>query len=217
MMTDVFIAKEKKVIPSHPISPKVDRELESGKPGAWGRRLHILTTVAFKPAHLRFENQDSDEKIVLFTRPHLITNLKWFFLVVLMALVPPFAFIFLNFGFVPVNFRFVGLLIWYLLTFAFAFERFLAWFFNVEIVTNKRIIDVDIPNILFRDITQTPLEKIQDITAETAGFMRSFLAFGDVQVQTAGTIPEIKFEAVPNPNKVSQILNDLWREFDGRL
>ena len=214
MMTDVFVAKEKKVTPSYssPIPPKVDRELESEKAESWGRRLHSLTTLAFKPARLHFEDQTPDEQIILFTRPHLITNLKWFLLVVLMALIPPFAFIFLDFGFVPVNFRFVGLLIWYLLTFAFAFERFLAWFFNVEIVTNKRIIDVDIPNILFRDITQTPLDKIQDITTETAGFMRSFLAFGDVRVQTAGTIPEIKFEAVPNPNKVSQVLNDLWRK-----
>lgn len=212
MMTDVFVAKEKKVIPSHPLPPKIDEELESDKAEAWGRKLHVLTTMAFKPAHLRFEDQDPDEQIVLFTRPHLITNLKWFLLVILMALVPPFAFIFLNFGFVPVNFRFVGLLIWYLLTFTFAFERFLVWFFNVEIVTNKRILDVNIPNILFRDITQTPLEKIQDVTAETAGFMRSLLAFGDVRVQTAGSIPEIKFEAVPSPNKISQILNDLWRE-----
>ncbi|PIU33095.1 hypothetical protein COY29_03950 [Candidatus Woesebacteria bacterium CG_4_10_14_0_2_um_filter_39_14] len=211
-MPDIFVTEEKKEIPSHPIPPKVDRELESEKAGAWGRKLHSLTTVAFKPARLRFEDQDVDEQIILFTRPHLITNLKWFLLAVLMALVPPFTFIFLNFGFIPINFRFVGLLIWYLLTFAFVFERFLVWFFNVEIVTNKRILDVNIPNILFRDITQTPLGKIQDITAETAGFMRSILAFGDVRVQTAGTVPEIKFEAVPSPNKISQILNDLWRE-----
>jgi membrane protein YdbS with pleckstrin-like domain len=209
-MPDVFVAKEKKRASSNSLPPKVEKKLEYQKARAWGRRLHSLTTVAFEPARLRFEDQEPDEKIILFVRPHLITNLKWFLLAILMALTPPFAFIFLDFSFVPFNFRFIGLLTWYLLTFAFAFERFLVWFFNAEIVTNKRIIDVNIPSILFRDITQTPLEKIQDITAETAGLMRSLLAFGDVRVQTAGSVPEIKFEAVSNPNKVSQILTELW-------
>jgi len=210
-MPDVFIAKEKKDKLAKPISPELEDELESGKAKVWGRELRFLSTVVFEPAHLSFEDQGPDEKIIIFTRPHLITNLKWFLLLVLSVLIPPFAFSLLNFGFIPVNFRFIGLLAWYLLVFAFAFERFLVWFFNVEIVTNKRIIDVNIPNILFRDITQTPLEKIQDVTAETAGFMRSLLTFGDVRVQTAGSIPEIKFEAVPNPSKVSEVLNDLWR------
>ena len=209
MMTDVFIAKEKKVIPSHPIPPKIDKELESDKAEAWGRKLHSLTTVAFKPARLRLEDQDPDEQIVLFTRPHLITNLKWFLLVVLMALVPPFAFIFLNFGFVPVNFRFVGLLIWYLLTFAFAFERFISWFFNVNIITNFRIIDVNFPSILYKDISETKLENVQDISSKTGGFIRSFLNYGDVMIQTAGALPELSFEAVPHPDKVAEVINDL--------
>jgi len=211
-MPDVFVAKKEKSKSAKIISPKLENKLESGKAKAWGQELRFLSTIAFRPTHLSFEDQDSDEKIIIFTRPHLITNLKWFLLVILLALVPLFAFKLLDFSFIPFNFRFVGLLIWYLLTFTFGFERFLVWFFNVEIVTNKRILDVNIPNILFRDITQTPLEKIQDVTAETAGFMRSLLAFGDVRVQTAGSVPEIKFEAVPHPNKISQVLNDLWRE-----
>ncbi len=210
-MPDVFVAKKEKNKSEKVVPAKLEDKLESRKAKRWGRELRILSTVAFEPSRLRFEDQDPDEKIIIFTRPHLITNLKWFLLVILLALIPLFAFKLLNFSFVPLNFRFIGLLIWYLLTFAFAFERFLSWFFNVEIVTNKRILDVNIPNILFRDITQTPLEKIQDVTAETAGFMRSLLAFGDVRVQTAGSVPEIKFEAVPNPNKISQVLNDLWR------
>lgn len=210
-MPDVFIAKEKRTKLSKAISPKLKNELETAKAKNWGKELRFFSSVAFEPSRLRFEDQDPDEKIILFVRPHLITNLKWFILVILLGLVPFLAFALLNFSSIPLNLRFVGLLTWYLLIFAFGFERFLVWFFNVEIVTNKRIIDVNIPSILFRDITQTPLENIQDITAETAGFMRSWLAFGDVRIQTAGAVPEIKFEAVSSPNKVSQTINDLWR------
>lgn len=210
-MPDVFVAQKKKNKPPIFIPPRLEEKLRLERRKGHSRHLRFLSSVAFAPSSLHFEDQEPDEKIIIFVRPHLITNLKWFLLVVLMSLVPPFVFIFLDFSFIPFNFLFVGLLTWYLLTFAFAFERFLVWFFNVEIVTNKRIIDVDIHSLLMRNITQMPIRNIQDITTETAGFMRSLLAFGDVRVQTAGSVPEIKFEAIPYPNKVSQMLNDLWR------
>jgi len=213
-MPDIFIAKDKikKEKSKSPLTPKLRSELEAEKAVTWGRKIGILSVVAFRPPYLRFDDQDPDEEIIIFVRRHLITNLKWFLMVILLSLIPLLAFALLDFDLVPLNFRFIGFLVWYLLVFAFGFERFLVWFFNINIVTNKRIVDVNVPNILFRDITQMPLENIQDITAETGGFMRSILAFGDVRIQTAGTVPEVSFEAVPSPNKLAQILNDLWGE-----
>jgi len=213
-MPDIFVAKDKvnKKKSKSPLTPKLRSELEAEKAVTWGRKLGILSVVVFRPPYLRFDDQDPDEEIIIFVRRHLITNLKWFLMVILLSLIPLLAFALLDFDLVPLNFRFIGFLVWYLLVFAFGFERFLVWFFNINIVTNKRIVDVNVPNILFRDITQMPLENIQDITAETGGFMRSILAFGDVRIQTAGTVPEVSFEAVPSPNKLAQILNDLWGE-----
>lgn len=169
----------------------------------------FLTAFALRPRHLRYESQESDEKIILFLRRHFVTNVGWILGFFCLVLVPFFAFSFFSFSSIPFGFRFMGVIGWYLLTFAFAFERFISWFFNVNIITNLRIIDVNFPSILYKDISETKLENVQDISSKTGGFIRSFFNYGDVLVQTAGALPELNFEAVPHPDKVAEVINDL--------
>jgi hypothetical protein len=171
--------------------------------------LKFFSAFALNPHQIRYEAQESDEKIVLFLRRHFFTNVGWMLASFCLMIIPLFAFSFFSFTFIPFAFRFMGLIAWYLLTFAFAFERFISWFFNVNIITNFRIINVNFPNILYKDISETKLENVQDISSKTGGFIRSFLNYGDVLIQTAGALPELTFEAVPRPDKVAEVINDL--------
>ena len=40
--------------------------------------------------------------------------------------------------------------VWYLILAAFIFEEFLGWFFNVNIITDERIVEVDFHNLIYR-------------------------------------------------------------------
>jgi len=174
----------------------------------------FLTAFAVRPSLIRYEAQEKDEKIVLFLRRHFFTNVGWVIATFCLALVPIFAFTFFSFEFIPLSYRFLGILGWYMVVFAYAFERFLSWFFNVNIVTDQRIIDVNFPSILYKDISECKIENIEDISSKTGGFIRSFLNYGDVLIQTAGTLPELTFEAIPFPDKTAEIINDLIPEGD---
>lgn len=171
-----------------------------------------LSAFVTRPLNLHFETQEKKEKIILLLRRHMITNLPWLVVALVMIVTPTIIVRFVSLNFIPPNFRLIATLAWYLLTFAFAFERFLSWFFNVNIITDERIIDINFPSILYKDISETKIDRIQDVSAKTGGFIRSLFNFGDVVIQTAGTIPEIYFEAVPNPGQVSKVLNDLILE-----
>ena len=197
-MPDIFVGSSK---------PKTEEKKAFG----------FLTAFAVRPFHIRYEAQEKDEKIVLFLRRHFFTNVGWIIATFCLALVPIFAFSFFPFEFVPLSFRFIGLIAWYLLTFAFAFERFLSWFFNINIVTDRRIIDVNFPSILYKDISECKLDNIQDVSSKIGGFARSFLNYGDILIQTAGTLPELSFEAIPLPDKAAEIINDLIAEEEGEL
>jgi len=168
-----------------------------------------LAAFAIRPQGVRAEIQDSDEETILFLRRHVISNVGWIVLILGLASVPIIVFSLFPFSFIPLNFLVMGLIGWYLLTFAFAFERFLSWFFNIYIVTDERIIDINFVNILLKDISETKIDRIQDISSKTGGFVRSFFRYGDVYIQTAGPTPEICFEAVPYPSSVTAVLNDL--------
>lgn len=207
-MPDIFVGSTEKNKPAP--SKKIEtRKIILKHP------LGFFSAFALNPHQLRYEAQEADEKIVLFLRRHFFTNVSWLLVSFCLVLVPLFAFSFSSFNFIPLGFRFMGLIGWYLLTFAFAFERFLSWFFNVNIVTNQRIIDVNFPNILYKDISETKLENVQDISSKTGGFIRSFLNYGDVLIQTAGALPELNFEAVPRPDKVTEVINDLQSGREG--
>jgi len=216
-MPDIFVAKEEKEKKAAPTEKKI---VLKKKPIKY-RRNRFWTAFVHKPRNWRFETQADEEKIILLLRRHPIVNLPWLLLAILMFFGPFLLLLLIPLNFIPGNFRFMSLVCWYLLTFAVFFEKFLLWFFNVKILTDERIIDIDFPTLLYRDIKEAKIDKVQDISVKTGGYLRSLFNFGDVVIQTAGAVPEICFEAVPNPEQVSHILNNLMLEeeqekLDGR-
>jgi len=169
---------------------------------------HALAAFVPIPRHLRFATQEKAEKIILLTRRHPITNLPWMGMVVLMAVGPSLVLPILDLHLVPERFQLITVLLWYLFTFAVGFQKFLSWFYNVGIVTDERLVDINFPTLLYRDISQAKLDQVQDVSVKVGGYIRSLFDFGDVYIQTAGEVPEIKFEDVPHPAEVSEILNE---------
>jgi len=98
---------------------------------------------------------------------------------------------------------------WYLFVFAFAFQRFLVWFFNVYIVTNKRIVDVDFFNLFYKQISSTTIDNIQDVTQKRGGVAQLLFNYGDLVIETAGENPSFEFTAIPNPNLVQKTIINL--------
>lgn len=169
-----------------------------------------------RPHHIRFENQTKKEEILLLLRPHMITNVPWMLITIFMVFLPTIFTRVIPTDFVPANFRFITIVSWYLLTFAFAYEKLLCWLFSVGIVTNERVVDVDFSTILYKDVSEARFDKIQDVSVKTGGFIRSVFNFGDVFIQTAGEIPEIEFEDVPDPARVTKLLDSLISEGNKR-
>ena len=113
------------------------------------------------------------------------------------------------FSFLPVGFPLVISLVWYLITSCYAIEGFLNWYYNVYFVTSQRVIDVDFFNLIDKKVSDAEISKIQDVSYSTAGVVGTMLDFGDIRIQTAAEIPEFKFELVPNPERVTKIIDDL--------
>lgn len=168
-----------------------------------------LVSYSYYPDNVKFVNEDPEEKIILLLRKHPITNIKWILIAFLMIIAPSFLPIFNFFSLLPFEFQLIFVLIWYLITTAFILEQFLTWFFHVNIITDERIIDVDFITLLYREISEANIDQIQDVTVEVGGALRTFLHFGDVLIQTAAEVPKIRFESVPQPDKVARVLREL--------
>ena len=173
-----------------------------------------ISAYMFMPDGIRFETQEPGETIVLLLRKHWLTNLSWLLIAVLIIIIPLFLFPAIivggvNIGQVPKNF--ISLLIfgWYLMVFSFILVNFLLWYFTVSIVASERIVDIDFINLLNKKFAETRIARVEDVTMRTGGFIRSFFDYGDVFVQTAAKEAVFQFDAVPHPDQVVRIINQL--------
>jgi hypothetical protein len=180
-----------------------------------------LTAFSMMPRGLSVEIQDKNEKILLLVRRHVITNLKWVMIAVLLIVSPLVFPIMPFFDKIPGNFQFMGIILWYLLTLALSLEGFLNWYFDMFIVTDERIIDIDFKNLIYRNVTSTKIDRIEDVTYTVSGAISSFLDFGNVMIQTAGagmgmdpqeTSPHMEIYDTPHPAKVAKLINELILE-----
>ncbi len=165
------------------------------------------------PKHCRFEGQDPDEKILLLLRAHPVTNLAWLIPAILIFLIPffiPVITLFLNLDLsqIPADFEAAFLIINYLLVLIITFEGFLHWYFNVYIVTDKNIIDVDFHSILFKNIDVAPLRNIEDTSSSMGGILNAIFHYGNVFIRTAGAAQNLDFESVPKPHQVADFILD---------
>lgn len=174
-----------------------------------GHTNNPLAAFAYLPNKVNFVAADSNEKVVLLLRKHPITNIPWILTALLMAIAPLILDTLPLFDAIPLNIRLIASLFWYLITLAFILEEFLAWFFNVYIVTDERVFDVDFVNLIYREITDANIDQIQDVTTKIGGVIPTIFNYGEVVIQTAAEIPQIEFQAVPRPDTVAQVLREL--------
>lgn len=174
---------------------------------------HYLHSYCFYP-NIRFETQGASEKVILILRAHPITQVPWlinslifFILLFGLNLVIPSFFNLNQIIFINI----FGLII----VFSYLWFNFLSWFFNVGIITSERIVDVDFHMALYKEVTATRLNRIEDITAKTGGYLASLFDYGNVFIQTAGTEANIEFFNIPHPSQVVETINNLIEESHG--
>lgn len=160
------------------------------------------------PSQPQFPGQHRDEQVVFKARRHWFILLKW--------VVPP-AVLFLAAAGIGLALGFIlrlnnpflwaglilllstgplGLTIW----------RFLDWENDHYILTNQRVLHIERVYFLFESRKEASLGKIQDVSVQMPTVIANALHFGNVVIQTAGTAGQIKFDSIPEPRRVQQLV-----------
>lgn len=59
-------------------------------------------------------------------------------------------------------------------------------YLTVWIITSRRIIDIKQRGLFHREVSEMAMERIENVTVETPGFIATILDFGNIKIQTAG-------------------------------
>jgi hypothetical protein len=157
---------------------------------------------------VHFDLQRETEEVLLLIREHPVTQIPWIvntigliiILLILNMLIPPLFTIqqvlFFNI--------FSGSVI-----FAYAWINFLIWYFQVGIITNERILDIDFRSILYKEVSITNIANIEEISSRSGGYIGALFNYGNIYIKTAGANEDIEFMSVTNPTIIIKLINKL--------
>lgn len=174
-----------------------------------------LSAFSDKPKNIKFRDQEENEVIEMFLRQHPIVNLPWILISVFFIFVLPGFITGLNASFgiitipIPYNLSLTFWVIWLLVVFSYMIERFLHWYFNVYIITNIHLVDINFYSLLNSQTTEVEIRDVESTQVSMRGVFSSFFNYGDVIIQTAAETQQVTFKKVPLPYRVADKVADL--------
>lgn len=86
------------------------------------------------------------------------------------------------------------------------FVIFANYYLDCWIITNEKTIHTELKSIFSRTLSSVSHTKIQDITVNVNGILPTFLKYGNLQIQTAGSFQKFIFKQIPEPYKTKEII-----------
>jgi len=172
----------------------------------------LFSSFIKNPRGTSYEGEGSDEQVQVLLRRSIYTVIPSAFAALIFFFLPflliPFMIQLKINGVQVFNALFLTLFVafWYVLEFGLCFQIFMNWFFDVLIATNKKIVDI---NQGYKNISETLLINVQDITSTINGTVGEVLNIGSIQIQTAAEAEEFEFDMVDNPSLVRDAVSDL--------
>lgn len=208
-MPDIFVAPDYTEKKKARLRAKPHGVGHEGKVMASHRQtVNPLSAFMVRP-RLRFETQEPEEQVLMVLRRHLLTNIPWVVIALVGWFLPVGIMLIPFWATVPLPFRLVTIVVWYLVVIGYMFEGFLTWYFNVFIITDQRIVDIDFFSLIYKKMSTTKFDRVEDISFTLSGLLGVIFDFGRVDVQTAGELPNFDLRDIPHPQIVTQFLGEM--------
>lgn len=93
------------------------------------------------------------------------------------------------------------------------FLNIMFFYLTYWVITNQRIIFVQLKGFFNFESVGVFYDKIQDVTVLIKGFFPSFFHFGDVRIQTAGEKGQFFLDSIPEPEITKQVILEAQRDY----
>jgi len=168
-----------------------------------------------------FPGQQTDEKVEFYQRRHPMSVISNILITAVMFFLPLMGYLVARImnGWKPLNiinlpeslqilFVLIGS-IYYLALALFALVWWIDYYYDILIVSNSRLVDIEQRGLFNRSVGELYLLRVQDVTGSTRGILQSLFCFCDVIVQSAGAEIEFRIANLRNPYEVAQKIMEL--------
>lgn len=167
-----------------------------------------------------FDGQTNDEEVLSVIHRHWLNILASFVPVIAMSFL-----LFFGSSYMPELFPSLrqgeglklfslGKNVFAMIIWALTFLIWIDYYFDVWIITTKRIVDIEQKGLFSRKVSEAKYDKIQDVSTEVSGILQTFLNYGNVMIQTAAEKEKFAFTQVPNPYGIKDTIMKLQKSHE---
>ncbi|MCD4756617.1 hypothetical protein K8R20_03320 [bacterium] len=161
------------------------------------------------PSNVEFSRKEQDEEVLLVVRRHWIAYISHVLIALIIPLIP-FILLFLPHNDSVGITLYLGLFVTSLvLSTNILVTTFLQWYYNVSIITDKKIVTLTVANVFHHNYTEILWRKVQDISHDSVGALSSIFDLGTIYIDTAGADIDLKLPLVQNPRDVQDVIDNL--------
>ena len=162
-----------------------------------------------------FPELHSDEQIHVSIRRHWASFLGDLILIVALILIPFLILIIFGFTLPAIsNVSFRGFIIlatsiYYLFITLYSFIRWIDYYFDLLLVTDQRVILILQQGIFSRQMSELPLNQVQNVRGVVSGILQTIYKYGKVDVESASAQEHFEISGIPYPYQIANQIMDL--------
>lgn len=163
-----------------------------------------------------FPGQNSNEPVYVFARSFplsFLPNILVFLLAMVFSMAGEFLISTNSISMIPIgdfsNILILFLGIFQLIAMLVFLVSFMDFYFDVTIITDRRLVEIGQESLLYRKISELSLEDIEDVSSTVSGLFQTTFNYGHVMIQTAGEQENFSIENVRHPREIAAIALDL--------
>ena len=164
------------------------------------------------PKNVKFVRKDNDEEVILVVRRHWIAYVTHIFLALIVPLVPLVLLFLTNsatneYGKTTI---YLGLFVTaVVISVNIIVTALMQWYYNVAIITDKRVVALDVVSVFQHKYTEILWRKIQDVSHDSIGPLSSVFDIGNIYIDTAGEGIDLTLKFIPRPRDVQDVIDNL--------
>lgn len=180
------------------------------------------TSLASFPSNICIDGQNPTEYILLFVREHKIILFFNVLLYIFIFFMPQFLRATISYldtsvlngainsaQFFESKWWVIILFCWVAYTLTGFFNIFFKWFYNINILTTERFLDIDLETIFTNRVESATLLDIEDVKDTQIGIIQSIFNMGDLTMLTASGGTIFNLHNVPKAHKIRDFIMDV--------
>jgi hypothetical protein len=92
------------------------------------------------------------------------------------------------------------------------FVTVLDFYYDIVIVTDRRVVDINQEQLFFRSISELNLEDVEDVNSSVSGILPTLFGYGTIVIQTAGEHENFIAQNFRFPREIASIVSDLAQQ-----